>query len=176
MSFPKQIHLNFRLKCKISCHVMITLNFTNKPSTKALFTYPIQINYRKDLASNHIYTINLIFKIRPLLTQFKHMMHKINAVLLCRHLGCHRPGSPPARWGRILGAFRQLVSRRPASSGWAHWPESLGLLICGVKHFVFLFTWPRPPLSTAFQHSPPYLLLLAAAPSSALLLVALFVV
>ena len=22
--------------------------------------------------------------------QIKHMMHKINAVLLCRHLGCHR--------------------------------------------------------------------------------------
>ena len=25
-----------------------------------------------------------------MLTQFKHMMHKINTVLLCRHLGCHK--------------------------------------------------------------------------------------
>ena len=43
LSFPKKIHLKFRLKCKIFCHVMITLNFANKPSTKATFTPLVQI-------------------------------------------------------------------------------------------------------------------------------------
>ena len=75
-----------------------------------------------------------------------------------------------------MGAFRRRISQRPASSSGAHQPESLGLLICGVKGFVLLLTWPRPPFSAVFQHSPPSLLLLAAAPASALLLIALFVV
>ena len=66
-------------------HWILQINPPQKQYLPILF----KLNYWKDLASNHIYTINLIFKIRPLLTQFKHMMHKINAVLLCRHLGCH---------------------------------------------------------------------------------------
>jgi len=44
LSFLKQIHLNFRLKSKTSCQVMITLNFAKKHSTKATFAHPIQIN------------------------------------------------------------------------------------------------------------------------------------
>ena len=32
----------------------------------------------------------IIFLIRPLFKQFKHMIHRINAVLLCSHLGCHK--------------------------------------------------------------------------------------
>ena len=75
-----------------------------------------------------------------------------------------------------MGAFRQHVSWRPTPSGGAYQPESLGPLICGVKGFVSLFTWPRLPFSAAFQHSPPSLLLLAAVPASSLLPIALFVV
>ena len=43
VSFPMQIQINFKLKSKIFCQAMITLNFTNKPSTKAIFALPIQI-------------------------------------------------------------------------------------------------------------------------------------
>ena len=47
LSFPLQIHLKFRLKSKIFYHLMITLNFSNKPSTKAIFSLPIQIKLSK---------------------------------------------------------------------------------------------------------------------------------
>ena len=43
LSFPRQYHLKSRLKCKFCCQVMITLYFSNKPSTKAIITHPIQI-------------------------------------------------------------------------------------------------------------------------------------
>ena len=69
---------------------MIVLNFSNKPSTKATFAHPIQIKLQKGpCIKSYLHNYPYIFKIRPLLTQFKHMMHKINTFLLCRHLGCH---------------------------------------------------------------------------------------
>ena len=43
LSFPMQIQFNFKLKSKIFYQAMITLKFTNKPSTKAIFALPIQI-------------------------------------------------------------------------------------------------------------------------------------
>ena len=69
---------------------MITLNLTNKPSTKAIFIHPIQIKLQEGpCIKSYLHIQPYIFKIRPLFKQSKHMMHKIIAVLLCRHLGCH---------------------------------------------------------------------------------------
>ena len=82
----------------------------------------------KVLASNLIYTINLIiFLTKTLVQAIKHMMHKINTVLLCRHLGCHtstrtepsvsipaRPSSFPffpPRESRIAGTGKSLRRR-----------------------------------------------------------------
>ena len=69
---------------------MIILNFTKKSSTKAIFTHLIQIKLQEGpCIKSYLHNQPYIFKIRPLFKQIKHMMHKINAALLCRHLGCH---------------------------------------------------------------------------------------
>ena len=88
---------------------MITLNFTKKPSTKAIFTH-LKLNCRKVLASNHIYTINLIiFLNKDLVQAIKHMMHKINTVLLCRHLWCHNyvPGNGGLLLKRSTSSYKK---------------------------------------------------------------------
>ena len=92
LSFPLQIHLKFRLKSKIFCHVMITLNFTHKPSTKAILALPIQNKLQKGPCNkSYLHNYPFIFTIRSFFKQIKHMMHKIDAILLCRHLWCHTP-------------------------------------------------------------------------------------
>ena len=90
-----QIQFNFKLKSKNFCQAMIILNFTNKPSTKAIFALPIQIKLQKGpCIKSYLHNHPQIFTIGSFFKQNKHLMHKINAVLLCRHLGCH------SDWGR----------------------------------------------------------------------------
>ena len=87
---------------------MITLNFTHKPSTKAILALPIQIKLQKGPCNkSYLHNYPFIFTIRSFFKQIKHMMHKINTILLCRHLGCHT--APPS-----LGATRCCAPSSPS--------------------------------------------------------------
>ena len=115
-------------KVKFSAMLWLHWILQRNPPQKQYSPILFKLNYRKVLASNHIYTINLIIFLNKTLVQaIKHMMHKINTVLLCRHLRCHNlsrrflswtlPGGPPSYVCRCRG----FVGRFSLSNGSILW-------------------------------------------------------
>ena len=72
-----------------------------------------EITKERTLHKNIITHITFIFTKRSFFKQMKHMMHKIDTQLLCRHLGCHTTGRPHPSAGEPEVGFLGTVMWNP---------------------------------------------------------------